>query len=196
MLIKCDKYKSPIQNLHVHRAHQIQTHMFHALKLNTVMKHLIMCTCLGFKVNMITSILNHKGRSESCHHGWIPYSTLAIRAAVISLEQEELIWQKGALGVHSPDSLLQAVFYTVGLHFYLRGGQEHPDLKRFQFARIPTNGYASSTYYQYVENGSKNYQGRFSEMGQAIKMGRAYAQPNSSDRCPVRILDLLEEAIS
>ena len=39
-------------------------------------------------------------------------------AAVISLEHEELMWQKGALGVHSPDSLLRAVFYTVGLHFF------------------------------------------------------------------------------
>lgn len=27
-------------------------------------------------------------------------------AAVISLEHEELLWQKGALVVHSPDSLL------------------------------------------------------------------------------------------
>ena len=47
------------------------------------------------------------------------------RAAVISLEHEELTWQKGALGVHSPNSLLRAAFYTVGLHLCLRGGQEH-----------------------------------------------------------------------
>ena len=88
-------------------------------------------------------------------------------AAVISLEHEELLWQKGALGVHSPDSLLRAVFYTVGLHFCLRGGQEHRDLKRSQFTRIPKDGYDSSTYYQYIENGSKNYQGRLSAKGSA-----------------------------
>ena len=64
-------------------------------------------------------------------------------AAVISLEHEELMWQKGALGVHSPDSLLRAVFYTVGLHFCLREGQEHRDSKRSQFTRIPTDGYDS-----------------------------------------------------
>ena len=111
-------------------------------------------------------------------------------ADVISLEHEELMWQKGVLGVHSLDSLLRAVFYTVGLHFCLRGGQEHRDLKRSQFTRIPADGYDASTYYQYIENGSKNYQGRFSETGQANKIGRAYAQPNSGDKCPVRVLDL------
>ena len=63
-------------------------------------------------------------------------------------------------------------------------------MKRSHFTRISTDGYDSSTYYQYVENGSKNYQGRFSETGQANKIGRAYAQPNSGDRCPVRVQDL------
>ena len=48
-------------------------------------------------------------------------------AAVISLEHEELMWKKGAIGVDSPASLLRATFYTVGLHFCLRGGQEHRD---------------------------------------------------------------------
>ena len=69
-------------------------------------------------------------------------------AGVISLEHEVLMWQKGALGVQSPDSLLRAAFYMVGLHFCLRGGQEHRDLKQSQFTRIPKDGYFSSTYYQ------------------------------------------------
>ena len=40
-----------------------------------------------------------------------------------------------------------------------------------------------------VENGSKNYQGCFSERGQKNKVVHAYAEPES-DRCPVRILDV------
>jgi hypothetical protein len=109
-------------------------------------------------------------------------------AAVVSVEHEDILWKKGVLGVASPESLLRAVFYTVGLHFCLRGGQEHRDLKCSQFARVPKDRYDSNTCYQYVENGSKNYQGRFSETGQSNKIVRAYAQPNS-DRCPVRLLD-------
>ena len=110
-------------------------------------------------------------------------------AAVIPLEHEELMWSTGVLGVESPTSLLRATFYTVGLYFCLRGGQEHRELKRSQFTRTPIDGYSSSTYYQYVENGSKNYQGRFSETGQGNKVGRTYAQPTLGNRCPVRILD-------
>lgn len=100
------------------------------------------------------------------------------------------------LGVASPDSLFRAVFYTVGLHFSLRGGQEHCELKCSQFSRVPVEGYDTKTHYQYMENGSKNYQGRFSETGQSNKIVCAYAQPDS-DRCPVRILDLyLKQATS
>ena len=110
-------------------------------------------------------------------------------AAVVSVEHEDILWNKGVLGIASPESLLRAVFYTVGLHFSLRGGQEHRDLKCSQFTRVPADRYDSNTYYQYVENGSKNYQGRFSEIGQSNKIVRAYAQPNS-DHCPVYILDL------
>ena len=52
---------------------------------------------------------------------------------------------------------------TVGMYFSLRGGQEHYDLKVDQFKRVPAEGYSKETHYRYVENGSKNYQGRFSE---------------------------------
>ena len=74
-----------------------------------------------------------------------------------------MIWKEGAIGVDLPASLLPATFYTVRLHFCLRGGQEHRDLIRSQFTRVPADGYNGLTYYQYVENGSKNYQGRFNE---------------------------------
>ena len=93
------------------------------------------------------------------------------------------------LGVTSPESLLRAVFYTVGLHFSLWGNQEHRDLKISQFTWVPTDRYDRNMYYQYVKNGSKNYKGHFSETWQTNKILGAYAQPNS-DRCPVCILDL------
>ena len=104
-------------------------------------------------------------------------------AGVISLEHEVLMWQNGVLGVQSPDSLLRAAFYMVGLHFCLGT----PRLKA-----VSVYSYSLGWLLQFniLENGSKNYQGRFSETGQANKIGRAYAQPDSGERCPVRILDL------
>ncbi len=110
-------------------------------------------------------------------------------APVVTLEHEDAMWESGALGTDMPDRLLQTVFYTMGLHFSLRGGQEHRDLRVEQVTRVPADGYGVETHYQYVENGSKNYQGRFSEVGQKNKIVCAYAQLGSL-RCPVRILDL------
>ena len=65
---------------------------------------------------------------------------------------------------------LQAAFYRAGLHFSLRGGQEHWYLKVEQLTRVPAERYSAETYCQYVENGSKNYQGRFSEVEQQNKI--------------------------
>lgn len=104
-------------------------------------------------------------------------------AAVITLEREELIWEKGVHGVGSPNSLVRATCYTISLHFCLHGGQEHCKLKRSHFICVPT-GYACTTYYQ--ENGSKNYQGTFSETGQCNKVVCAY----SASRCTVHIFNL------
>lgn len=109
-------------------------------------------------------------------------------SAVMSIEDENAIWDKGVAGDSSPWPLLRASFLTVGLHFSLRGGQEHRDLKVSQLRRVPASGYDDNTYYVYIENGSKNYQGRFSETGQQNKVVKAFAQPQSK-RCPVKILD-------
>lgn len=122
--------------------------------------------------------LRKRGVGAEVHH-----------AAVISLEHEELLWSSGVLGVDTPLSLLRAAFYMVGLHFCLRGGQEHRNLRVEQLTRFPSDGsYCEGAYYQYVENGSKNHQGRFAEVGQENKVVRCYAQLDSS-RCPVLILD-------
>ena len=157
-------------------------------------------------------------------------------------------------------ALVRPVFMIVGLHFSLRGGQEHRDLVIEQLQRFPvdhgcyddtstckvvtklldfnlftfhyfaaqtqiynmpkskrqvssSNRQSSTTtatvttrsrgrpsqsrsqpllvpasYYEYVERGSNNYQGRFAEID-CNKMVCVYAQPGSS-RCPVSIIDL------
>ena len=44
-------------------------------------------------------------------------------AAVISLDDERIMWESGVLGTDSPWALVHAVFFVVGLHFSLRGGR-------------------------------------------------------------------------
>ena len=116
--------------------------------------------------------LRKEGIGASVHH-----------APIITLEDENLFWSSGALGPDNPSSLLRAM---AGLHFSLRGGQEHRDLKVDQLTRVPAEGYSTETY---INMWSKNYQGRFSEVGQQNKIVRAYASVES-ERCPVCIFDL------
>ena len=99
------------------------------------------------------------------------------------------MWESGTLGMDNPWALTRATFVTVGLHFCLRGGQEHRDVKVDQFRRVPSDGsYSKESFYEYVEHGSKNHQGKFAEID-SNKVSWAFAQPGSS-HCPVRILDL------
>ena len=56
---------------------------------------------------------------------------------LIDLKHEDIFWQKGLLGYSSPKSLQCTVFFYTGLHFVLRGVQEHYDLVPLQFTREP-----------------------------------------------------------
>ena len=116
-------------------------------------------------------------------------------APVISIEHEMFMWTSGVLGFEPPEALLRAVFVTVGMHCSLQGGQEHYDLKVEQFTRLPGEGYSAKAHYRYIENGSKNYQGRFSECDKGKKMVEVFAEPES-DRCPVRVLDMYFSKLS
>ena len=51
------------------------------------------------------------------------------RAEPITEEEEEVLWEKGLLGEHSPKALLNTIVYTNGLYFALRSGREHRDLQ-------------------------------------------------------------------
>ena len=74
-------------------------------------------------------------------------------AAVISFEYEELFRTSEVFGYHSPKALQRAVFYSVGLHFVLRGVQEQHDLDLQQLNRVPceTSVYGEDVYYEYHE---------------------------------------------
>ena len=47
------------------------------------------------------------------------------KAEVITEEMEEILWQKGLLGDHSPHVLLNTMVYLIGFYFALRSGEEH-----------------------------------------------------------------------
>lgn len=105
-------------------------------------------------------------------------------ASVISFEHEEVFWERKLLGWDTP------VFYSVGLHFVLRGVQEHHDLQVEQLTHpVDTTVYSEEVYYEYKEFISKNNQHRFKDINSTNKCTRVYAMPDS-DWCVVRLLDL------
>ena len=51
------------------------------------------------------------------------------KARIITLEEEEMLWQSGVLGSDSPKQLIETLLYLFGLHFALRAGVEHRSLR-------------------------------------------------------------------
>ena len=57
------------------------------------------------------------------------------KAEVIDEEEEEMLWSSGVLGDHSPQALLNIIFFMCCLFFAVRSGTEHRSL-RLSLAQI------------------------------------------------------------
>ena len=101
----------------------------------------------------------------------------------ISTEEENQLWESGVLDSNTPRGLQNAVFYTIGKVFCLRGGQEHRALKLSQLQRCADDRYV------YYENVSKNRNGSFKQLHVKSKVVPVFACPKAGERCAVRILD-------
>ena len=53
------------------------------------------------------------------------------QAQLITYDIEEILWQKGVLGVSTPDQLRDTVQFLPGFNFFLRAVQEHYYLQRW-----------------------------------------------------------------
>ena len=85
-------------------------------------------------------------------------------------EEIDQLWATGVLGTSNPRSLLNAVFFNNGMHFCLRGGDEHRRLKLDQIKREEMG-------YIYYENGSKNRKGTFLDRSVSNKVVKSERVP-------------------
>ena len=99
------------------------------------------------------------------------------------MEEEELLWSKGALGDSTPQQLLDTIIFCNGLFFALRSGKEHRQLRRSpcQIELVEKSG--ERAYLKYTEDVSKNHQGGLKGRHIQPKVVYHHANTNNSHRC-------------
>ena len=104
--------------------------------------------------------------------------------------EEELLWQSGQLGDHSPQALLNTIFYMCGIYFALRSGQEHRNLRHHppQIELIEREG--ERAYLKYSEDISKNNPGGLKARKKKPKIVNHHENPANPDRCFARLFKL------
>lgn len=108
-------------------------------------------------------------------------------AAVITVEQEEHMWQSGVLGEDNPKQFSRTLLYLIGMHFALRAGAEHRNLRVGPESQIKLRQDESNGLYylEYSEDVSKTNQGGLDHRTVKRKVVRAYQNTDNPDRCVV-----------
>ena len=107
------------------------------------------------------------------------------RAEPITVNEENLMWEKGLLGSHSPQVLLHTMVYLCGLNFALRSGQEHRDLQLSQIELVEHTD--QPPYLVYTENISKNNRGGLEQRKMEAKQVVHHSNTTNPDRCFVTL---------
>ena len=99
--------------------------------------------------------------------------TTTKQAEVISNQLEEQLWEKKILGDDTPEKLLHTLVYLFGLHFALRSGREHRNIRPDMLKVIESDG--SRPYLLYTESGLKNHSGGLNQRKVSNKVVKAFA---------------------
>ena len=81
------------------------------------------------------------------------------QAEPLSEREEEILWETGQLGDHSPQALVDTMLFMCGVYFSLRSGQEHRALRHYppQIELVEREG--ERAHLKYSEDTSKNNPG-------------------------------------
>lgn len=106
------------------------------------------------------------------------------KAEILTLEEENRLWASGVLGTSTPQTLLDTMLYLNGLHFALRAGKEHRDLRWTNPQITLHTGPEGRQFLRYAEDSSKTNQGGLKHRGNRQKVVHAYEDENKK-RCIV-----------
>jgi len=114
----------------------------------------------------------------------------AVQRKAETCDEEEILWQKGILGDHTAEALLNTMVYMNGVYFSLRGGNEHRNLRhepsQIQLFENP----GECPYLKYSENLSKNHPGGLKGRKNKQKIVSHHANLSNPERCFVRLYKL------
>lgn len=110
------------------------------------------------------------------------------QAREITVEEENTMWDLGVLGTDTPQKLLHTLFYSIGLNFALRGGEEHRQLRPSQLLIVKSSD--GKRYLEYTESVSKANQGGLKHKRINKKVVRAYENTEKPERCILRIFEM------
>ena len=105
--------------------------------------------------------------------------------SVITIEDEQRLWDLAILSVGSPKGLQRTVFFYIGKICCLRG-EEQRLIKSSQFRCSPCG-----SHYTCTENGSKNWSGGINQINVANKVVNIVAVPENCPHCAVYLLDII-----
>ncbi|KAK3107580.1 hypothetical protein FSP39_017646 [Pinctada imbricata] len=100
------------------------------------------------------------------------------------------MWKKGVLGTDTPAKLIDILVYSFGLHFALRAGQEHRNLRIGSLSQIllkSTND--GMRYSEYREDVSKTNSGGINSRKIQPKVTRAYEDLVNPERYIVKMYE-------
>lgn len=109
------------------------------------------------------------------------------QAEVITEDEEETLWETGVLGDDTPQKLEDTILYLFGIHFALRAGTEHRQL-RFENSQLSVQTDSDGCrYLLYTEDVSKTRQGGLKHRKLTLKSVRAYENTENPNRCIVEL---------
>lgn len=112
------------------------------------------------------------------------------QAEPLSLEEEELLWEKGLIGSTNPQALVDTMLFMNGLYFALRSGEEHRQL-RFDPCQIElVEQPGQRSYLKYTEDISKNRPGGLKGRKTKPKVVIHHANEENPERCFVQLFKM------
>ena len=111
------------------------------------------------------------------------------KADIISVNDENLMWDLNVLGSGTPKQLVDTVLYLLGVHFALRATVEHRALRVGPKSQLTLGLDRDRRYLENREDVSKTRQGGIDHHNVGRKIVRAYANIAEPERCVVALYE-------